>query len=69
MEKIIKPENNEIEKFEIKATLDMVEENFIIKDQLKPKTKMSIAFQTDIKKKTREINNFIKDVTDLQEEL
>ena len=69
LEKIIQAKNDELEKFQIKNTWDMVEDNSsILRDQLEAIQKMNAAFQTDIQQKSIEINNFRKEVTDLQNE-
>jgi chromosome segregation ATPase len=69
LEKIIQAKNDELEKFQIKNTWDMVEDNTsILRDQLEAIQKMNAAFQTDIQQKSIEINNFRKEVTDLQNE-
>ena len=61
LEKIIQAKNDELEKFQIKNTWDMVEDNSsILRDQLEAIQKMNAAFQTDIQQKSIEINNFRK---------
>ena len=69
LEKIIQAKNNEIEQYKSKDTYDMVENSSsVILDQLNATKKLNVAFQTDIQKKTLEINNLRKEVSELKNE-
>ena len=67
LEKIIQTKNQELEKHEITSTWEMAEgNNSFMKEQLEATKQMNQALQTDIQTKTKEINNFLNEVTKLK---